>query len=137
MNKYNVHFKGRSRISTDSFNKINVSTFQFNFVNFQIKQFIIFQKLSWNLVQPIWSVTMNLTEITYSKISENMATVLFYRRKKRKHSCRNSGRSMLNQSKEVPCFVSRITRLNKRRTRNERSWHVFIILEKIVKQFKV
>ena len=50
MNKYNVHFKGRSRISTDSFNQINVSTFQFNFLNFQIKQFIIFQKLSLNLV---------------------------------------------------------------------------------------
>ena len=50
MNKYNVHFKGRSRISKYSFNKINVSTFQFNFLNFQIKQFIIFQKLPLNLV---------------------------------------------------------------------------------------
>ena len=45
MNKYNVHFKGRSRISKDSFNKINVSTFQFNFLNFQIKTIYHFPEI--------------------------------------------------------------------------------------------
>ena len=34
------------------------------------------------------------------------------------------------------CFVSRIARLNKRRTRKKRLLHVFIILEETLKQFK-
>ena len=50
VNKPNFHFKGKGRISTDGFNKINLSILQFNILNFQIKQFIIFQKFSWNSV---------------------------------------------------------------------------------------
>ena len=37
----------------------------------------------------------------YTKISENKATLFFYRRK---HLTQNSGRFMLNQSKEVFCI---------------------------------
>ena len=51
VNKPNFHFKGMGRISTDGFNKINLSMLQFNILNFQIfqiKQFIIFQKSLWN-----------------------------------------------------------------------------------------
>ena len=33
------------------------------------------------------------------------------------------------------CFVSRIPRFNKRRTGNERLWHVLMILKDILKQF--
>ena len=69
VNKPNFHFKGIGRISTDGSNKINLSMFQFNVLNFQIKQFIIFQKFSWNSFQPIWGVIMNLAEITYTKIN--------------------------------------------------------------------
>ena len=50
VNKPNFHFKGKGRISTDSFNKINVSILQFNILNFQMKQLVIFQKFSWNSV---------------------------------------------------------------------------------------
>ena len=50
INKPNFHYQGKCRISTDGCNKINVSTLQFNISNFQIKQFIIFQKFSWNSV---------------------------------------------------------------------------------------
>ena len=50
VNKPNCHFKEKGRISTDDFNKINLSILQFNILNFQIKQFIIFQKFSWNSV---------------------------------------------------------------------------------------
>ena len=50
VNKPNFHFKGKGRISTDGFNQINLSMLQFNILNFQIKQFIIFQKFSWNSV---------------------------------------------------------------------------------------
>ena len=53
VNKPNFNFKGKSNISTDSFNKINLSILQFNILNLQMKQFIIFQKFSWNPVQPI------------------------------------------------------------------------------------
>ena len=55
-------------ISTDDFNKINLSILQFNILNFQIKQFGIFKKFLQSSVQPIWGVIMNLTEITYTKI---------------------------------------------------------------------
>ena len=55
-------------ISTDDFNKINLSILQFKILNFQIKQFGIFKKFLQNSVQPIWGVIMNLTEITYTKI---------------------------------------------------------------------
>ena len=50
INKPNFYYKGKGRIFTDGFNKINLSTIQFNVLNFQIKQFIIFQKFSWNSV---------------------------------------------------------------------------------------
>ena len=50
VNKSDFHFKGKIRIFTDNFNKINLSILQFNIVNLQIKQFIIFQKFSWNSV---------------------------------------------------------------------------------------
>ena len=50
VNKSNFHIKGKSRISTDSFNKINLSILQLKILNFQIKKFIIFQKVSWNSV---------------------------------------------------------------------------------------
>ena len=46
VNKPNFHFKGKGSIPTDGFNKINLSILQFNILNFQIKQFIIFQKFS-------------------------------------------------------------------------------------------
>ena len=52
VSKRNFHFKGKGRISTDGFNKINLGILQFNILNFQIKQFIIFQKFSQNSVQP-------------------------------------------------------------------------------------
>ena len=42
-NKFNFHFKGRS----------SIIILQINNVNFQAKQFIIFQKFWWNSVQPI------------------------------------------------------------------------------------
>ena len=50
INKPNFHYKGKGRISKDGFNKINLSTLQFNILNIQIKQFIIFQKCSWKSV---------------------------------------------------------------------------------------
>ena len=50
MNKPNFHYKGKDRISTDGFNKINLSTLQFNVLNFQTKRCIILQKFSWNSV---------------------------------------------------------------------------------------
>ena len=34
VNKYNFHFKRKSRITADNFNKINVNILQFNIVNF-------------------------------------------------------------------------------------------------------
>ena len=67
-NKPNFPFKGKGRISTDGFNKINLSILQFNILNFQIKQFITFHEFSWNSVQPIWGAIMNLNEITYTKL---------------------------------------------------------------------
>ena len=59
VNKSNFHFKRKS----------SISILQFNNVNFQIKQFVIFQKFSWNSVQPIWDIIMNLIEITYTELS--------------------------------------------------------------------
>ena len=59
--KPNFPFKGKGKISRDGFNKINLSILQFNILNVQIKQLIIFQKFSWNSVWPIWGVIMNLT----------------------------------------------------------------------------
>ena len=59
VNNSYFHFKGRS----------SISILQFNNVNFQIKQFVIFQKFSWNSVLPIWGIIMNLIEITYTKLS--------------------------------------------------------------------
>ena len=50
VNKPNFHFKEKDRISTDGFNKINLRILQFNTLNFQIKQFVIFQNFSWNSV---------------------------------------------------------------------------------------
>ena len=41
-----TNFKGKNRISTDAFNKIKLIILQFNILNFQIKQFIIFPKFS-------------------------------------------------------------------------------------------
>ena len=68
VNKPNFYFKGKSRISTDGFNKIDLSILQFNILNFQFEQFVIFQKFLWNSIQPIWGIIINLTEITYMKI---------------------------------------------------------------------
>ena len=85
---------------------------------------------------------MNLVEITYTKIKYIMRKFprigrlsFFIGESKTK---RKSGRSMLNQSKEVLRFVFRFKNpdFHKRRTRNKRLWHVFIILEDILKQFK-
>ena len=50
INKPNFDFKGKGRILTDGFNKINLGTLQFNVLNFPIKQFIMFQEFSWNSV---------------------------------------------------------------------------------------
>ena len=50
VNKPNFHFKGITRISTDGFSKINLSILQFDILNSQIKQFVIFQKFLWNSV---------------------------------------------------------------------------------------
>ena len=50
VNKPNFHFKKKGRISADGFNKINLITLEFHILNFQFKQFIIFQKISWNSV---------------------------------------------------------------------------------------
>ena len=130
------HFRDRGRISTDSFYKINVTIFQFDIVNFQIKQFIIFQKFSWNSDQSIWGVTMYLTKIIHTKMSENKATAFILtlnpenpHEKQWKIHAKSVKRRAVHQ-----CFVSRITRLNKRRTRNECLRHVFITLEEILKQ---
>ena len=43
VNKPNFHFKGKGRISADVLNKISLSILQFNILNFQIKQSIIFR----------------------------------------------------------------------------------------------
>ena len=61
LSKSNFHCKGRSGIFTESVNKTNVSMRQFNTVRFQVKQFIIFEK--------IWGVIMNLIELNYTKIN--------------------------------------------------------------------
>ena len=61
VNKPYFPFKGNGKISGDGFNKINLSILQFNILNVQIKQLIIFQKFSWDSVWPIWGVIMNLT----------------------------------------------------------------------------
>ena len=45
-NKPNFHFKGKSRISADGFNKSNFSLLQLNILDFQLKQLTIFRKLS-------------------------------------------------------------------------------------------
>ena len=37
VNKSNFHFKRKSRITTDNFNKINVNILRFSIANFQIK----------------------------------------------------------------------------------------------------
>ena len=50
VNKPNFYFKGKGRISTDVFSKINLSILQLNILNLQIKQFVIFKKFSWNSV---------------------------------------------------------------------------------------
>ena len=50
INKPKFHFQVKGRISTDGFNKSNLSILRFNMLNFQIKRFIIFQKFSWNSV---------------------------------------------------------------------------------------
>ena len=98
VNNSYFHFERRSSISILSFNN----------VNFQIKQYFIFQKFSWNSVQPIWGIIMNLTEITYTKLSllyknfrESGGSLFLQVKTKRKASRRCSRRSMLNQSKEV------------------------------------
>ena len=56
VNKSNFFFKGWSSILTDSINGINFSILQFSIGNSQIKQFIIFDKFSWNSFSPIWGV---------------------------------------------------------------------------------
>ena len=80
VNKSNFHFREKSWICIDGFNKINLSILQFNILNFQIKQFVIFQVFLWNSVLPIWGVTMNLTEITYTKIKYMMRKFSIIRR---------------------------------------------------------
>ena len=50
VNKLNFYFKGKSWISTDSLNNINLIILQFNILNFQLKQFVIFHKFLWNSV---------------------------------------------------------------------------------------
>ena len=146
VNKPNFHFKGKGRISTDGFNKINLSILQFNILNFQIKQFVIYQKFLWNSVQTIWSVIMNSTEIIYRKmksviqnVREKGGSLCLQVKTKQKQSLRNSGRSMLNQPKEVLCICvpfqeSRDT--IKEQPETSIYLYVFIILEKTLKQFK-
>ena len=101
VNNSYFHFKGKN----------SISILQFNIVNFQIKQFVIFQKFSWNSVQPIWGAIMNLIEITYTKLNmlyenvrEQCDSLFLQAKTKQKSSRRNSGRSMLNESKEVLCI---------------------------------
>ena len=71
--------------------------------------------MEFSLIQPIWRVIMNLTEITYMKIKYIMRAEITYTKikyiirkfkteTKRKPSCRNSAKFMLNQSKEVLYF---------------------------------
>ena len=119
LNKSYFHFKGKSSISIP----------QFNNVNFQIKQFFIFEKLWWNSVQPICGAIMNLIEITYTKqayytkISENKATLFFYRRKQTKSLTQKQWKiyaKSVKRSVAHLCFISRIPKFNNRRTRNER-----------------
>ena len=71
---------------------------------------------------------MNLSEITYTKIKYLIKKCLrirwlcfLYAKPKRNLSLRNSGRSILNQSKEVLCicFVSRILRLKKKKNQKQ------------------
>ena len=108
--KPNFRFKGKSRISTDGFNKINFSILQFNILNFQIKRFVTFQKFQWNSVQPIWGVIINLTEITYTKIKyiiqkfPRIRLSFLQVKTKRKSPRRSSERSMINQPKKVLCI---------------------------------
>ena len=45
INRSNFHFKEKGKISTNGFNKLNLIILQFNILNFQIKQFIVFSKI--------------------------------------------------------------------------------------------
>ena len=101
VSKSKFNFKGSS----------SISKLHFDNVNFQMKQFVIFQKFLWNSVYPIWGVTMNLIEVTYTKIKYIITKFLRLRWLcffiGQNDTKRNSGRSLLNQSKEVLCiFVS-------------------------------
>ena len=84
LNKSDFHMKQRSRIFTDNFNKTNVNILQFNIVSLRIKQFIIFEKFSWNSFWLFQGVIMNLIELTFTKLSilyktlKNKATFFLY-----------------------------------------------------------
>ena len=64
-------------------------------------------------------------------------TLFFYWRKQRKTSCRNSGRSMLNQSTEVLriCVSFQESRDSIKEEPENKVYDVFIILKEILKQF--
>ena len=74
------------------------------------------------------------------KITENKTTLFFIGENKTKSLWQKYGEihaKSVERSVLHLCFVSRIPRFNKRGTRNERLWHVFIILKDILKQFMI
>ena len=76
----------------------SISILQLNNVNFQIKQFVIYQKFLANLecnYEINWN-NLYENEVYYTKIFENKATLFFIGQIKTK---KNSGRSMLNPPK--------------------------------------
>ena len=129
LNKPNFHFKGKGRVSTNGFNIINLSILQFNVLNFQIKQFIIFQKFSWNFVQPIWGVIVNLAEIRQLSFLQTKTKKKTITQKQWKIHAKSVEGNVLRL-----CFVLRTPKRNIGRTRNER---LFACFYHIGRDFKV
>ena len=74
------------------------------------------------------------------KISENKTALFFINENKKKITTQKLWKihaKLVERNVMHLCFVPRTLRLSKRRTRKERLWHVFIILEKMLKQFKL
>ena len=87
---------------------------------------------------------MNFIEITYTKIKYIIRTfprirrlsLFFYTRKQNGKKWWKIYAKSVERYVVYLWFVLRIARFNKRRTRNESLWHVFVILQDILEQFK-
>ena len=129
VNNSYFHFETRS----------SISILPFNNVNFQIKPFVIFQKFSWNSVQPIWVIIMNLIKITYTKLSilyehfRELDDFLFFIGEKTPKSLTQKQSKIHAKSVKTSvvhlCFVSRILRFNKKRTKKRTFMTCFYYIE--------